>query len=409
MLRFLFLTFRGPTDARKSGYPEIFYRPRHEDIETLRVNLQAIITIILFLQDKIPDMKNRTNLILIIICFWASQLYGQSHPPKIYQSIKTNGKINIDGFANEAAWDRALWSDDFVDIEGEAKPIPKYKTRMKILWDENALYIFAQLEDPHVWASITERDQVIFYDNDFEIFIDPDGDNHNYFELEVNAFSTAFDLFMTMPYNAGGSALIGWDINGLEVATQITGSINNPKDIDERWTVEMAIPWQSMLAYAPGKSPPQNGDVWRINFSRVQWQTEIVDGEYKKAINPVTGKPFPESNWVWSPQGVIDMHRPETWGYIAFTDQPSEREITILEADPFFKEKQVLLALYNKQKVFLKQNKRYAESLYELDKQGRNTAQNIFIEATSKQFLISTNTENGNTVYIDHQKRIWLE
>jgi len=304
------------------------------------------------LQDNIPDMKNRTNLILIIICFWSNLLYSQSHPPKIYKSIKTTEKINIDGFANEVAWDRALWSDDFVDIEGDAKQIPKYWTRMKMLWDENALYIFAELEEPHIWASITKRDQVIFYDNDFEVFIDPDGDNHNYFELEINAFTTAFDLFMAMPYNADGRALIGWDIKGLDVATQIIGTINNPKDIDERWTVEMAIPWKSMLVYAPYKRAPVNGDIWRINFSRVQWKTDIVEGEYKKAINPNTGKPFPENNWVWSPQGTINMHLPEKWGYILFADLPTNREITILEADPFFDEKQILLALYNKQKEF---------------------------------------------------------
>lgn len=59
--------------------------------------------------------------------------------------------------------------------------------------------------------------------------------------------------------------------------------------------------------------PPKDGDQWRINFSRVEWDTIIENGKYLK----VKGKP--EHNWVWSPQGVIDMHRPERWGYLQFS------------------------------------------------------------------------------------------
>ena len=58
--------------------------------------------------------------------------------------------------------------------------------------------------------------------------------------------------------------------------------------------------------------PPEPGTVWRVNFSRVQWKLDVVDGRYEKA--PDT----PEDNWVWSPQGVINMHQPEHWGYVRF-------------------------------------------------------------------------------------------
>ena len=51
----------------------------------------------------------------------------------------------------------------------------------------------------------------------------------------------------------------------------------------------------------------------------VEWQHQIVESEYRKV--PDT----PEDNWVWSPQGVIDMHRPERWGYVQFsTAKPGE-------------------------------------------------------------------------------------
>ena len=58
--------------------------------------------------------------------------------------------------------------------------------------------------------------------------------------------------------------------------------------------------------------PPRAGDVWRINFSRVHWQLDIVDGAYVK--RPKT----PEHNWVWTPQFAINMHRPRHWGFVEF-------------------------------------------------------------------------------------------
>ena len=93
----------------------------------------------------------------------------------------------IDGDLKDAAWDAAPWTDAFVDIEGDKHPKPRFRTRMKMLWDDEALYIAAELEEPHIWATLKEHDSVIFHDNDFEVFLDPDGDNHLYGELELNA------------------------------------------------------------------------------------------------------------------------------------------------------------------------------------------------------------------------------
>ena len=77
------------------------------------------------------------------------------------------------------------------------------------------------------------------------------------------------------------------------------------------WTVEIAFPWSAFASRAPVKRPAA-GDEWRLNFSRVEWHTDIVDGKYRK----VAGQP--EDNWVWSPQGVINMHVPARWGYVRF-------------------------------------------------------------------------------------------
>ncbi len=238
--------------------------------------------------------------------------------PKGYICFRAESPLPIDGTMTHPAWQAAPWTDDFVDIEGDAKPTPWRRTRAKMLWDDAYFYIGAELEEPHLWATLTEHDAVIFNDNDFEVFIDPDGDNHEYYEVEVNALGTEWDLFLPKPYRDGGPAMNCWEVPGLRLAVHCDGTLNDPSDVDRGWTVEMAIPWRVLAECAHRPCPPRDGDQWRVNFSRVQWRLEIRDGKYFKV------KGTPEENWVWSPQGVIDMHRPERWGYVQFSSLPPQ-------------------------------------------------------------------------------------
>ena len=180
-----------------------------------------------------------------------------------------------------------------------------------MLWDDEYFYVAAELEEPDVWATLTLHDSVIFRDNDFEVFLNPSGDTRNYFEFEVNALQTSWDLFLPKPYREGGTADNSWEIPQMRLAVWVDGTINDPASRDRGWTVEMAFPWAAFRERS-GRSKPQPGDVWRVNFSRVEWRTAVAGGKYAK-------QPGPEDNWVWSPQGVIDMHRPERWGYVRFS------------------------------------------------------------------------------------------
>ncbi len=282
---------------------------------------------------------------------WTVPIPAIPFNPENYICYRTPETLLIDGKMDESAWQKAPWSSSFVDIEGDLKPRPTWDTRIKMLWDNNWFYVAAQLEEPHVWARLTQRDTVIFYDNDFEVFIDPDGDTHHYYELELNAFSTEWDLFLDKPYRDGGPALHAWDIAELRTAVHVNGTINNPSDMDEGWTVEIAIPWFILKEAAHRESPPEDGDQWRINFSRVQWKTETNDGYYRKQINPETGKPFPEFNWVWSPQGVINMHYPEMWGFVQFSLKNAGEGTDKFVPNPDEKIKWVLREIYYQQEA----------------------------------------------------------
>ena len=118
--------------------------------------------------------------------------------PRRYQCRRVEGPIKIDGSLEDPAWQELPWTDDFVDITGKEALRPYFQTRVKMAWDDDYFYVGAQLEEPHVWGTITKKNEVIFEDNDFEVFIDPDGDGLNYYEFEINALGTIWELSLSL-------------------------------------------------------------------------------------------------------------------------------------------------------------------------------------------------------------------
>jgi hypothetical protein len=281
--------------------------------------------------------------------------------PKGYVCGRAITPLVIDGKLDDQAWKEAPWTDDFVDIEGDARPRPRFRTRAKMLWDDTYFYVAAELMEPHVWGTLTKHDSVIFQDNDFEVFIDPDGDNHEYYELEINALNTEWDLLLEKPYRDGGPAVDAWEIPGLKTATHVNGRINDPAGEDQSWTVELAIPWSSLEPRAHRPSPPRDGDQWRVNFSRVEWQHTIEGQKYRKVPKD---KDHPEDNWVWSPQGVVDMHRPSRWGFVQFSTRPPGQET--YRIDPAGPVHDRLMKIYEAQRTYREKTRAWARTLEDL-------------------------------------------
>ncbi|PKV62935.1 carbohydrate-binding family 9-like protein [Pontibacter ramchanderi] len=318
--------------------------------------------------------------------------------PRHYVAHFTDTAPAIDGHLDDEVWQQAVWTDLFTDIEGDTKPAPSYLTRVKMAWDNTYLYIAAELKDPHVWATLTEHDEVVFHDNDFEVFIDPDNDTHQYFEVEVNALNTIFDLFMSKPYRNNNGALIAWDMHGLKSAVQVQGTLNNTTDTDEGWTVEMAIPFRSVTIGNHTKVP-QEGTLWRINFSRVQWDVDVEDGRYVKR-KAEDGKPLPEHNWVWSPQGVVNMHLPERWGYLYFTRKAAGNSPVAFSLPHAERQKQYLWLVYYRQKEYFGKHGRYSQSLKELGLESsvvqvEGQENRMMLEAGTLQFMAAIQGTDG--------------
>ena len=367
-------------------------------------------------------MKKRYRLsdkiLPFFFCFLLLQLVAASQPeltsynanlftqPLHYNAHHTKQKITVDGLLSEPDWKQAKWSDDFVDIEGSDKSKPAYTTKVKMLWDDSCLYVAASLQEPQLNASLHRHDTIIFLDNDFEVFIDPDNDTHNYFEIEVNPFNTIFDLFLPKPYRNGGDALIGYNVEGLQTAVHLRGTVNNSTDTDSGWMVEMAIPFRSINLGFRTNHTPGKGSFYRINFSRVEWLWDVENNIYTKQKDSA-GRRLPENNWVWSAQGVVNMHYPERWGYVFFAgDGKSDYQIPEKEAV-----KKALWLLYYKQQDYYKIHQKYARPLKELQMSSHQTINNksylLLLSATDKKFVaVIRNRSAGKPDFIDEEGNI---
>lgn len=251
-----------------------------------------------------------------------------------YTAYRVTEPIKIDGKLDELAWQHAPLSARFVDILTGQPAL--HSTRVSILWDDKNLYLGYHIEEPFVHAKFTNHNDTIYYDNDVECFI---AGRDAYYEFEINGFNTCYEVFFIWDdaYESGGFASapefardkmvpfngvgftnhprggrlgnFNWTFPGKQTAVFIDGTVNNDTDHDRGWTVEVAFPWAGMkwLAKADNRSlPPQNGDVWRIDFSRFN--------TYKEA------PPAKDSGgWVLSPHFVWDSHIPECFPYIEFS------------------------------------------------------------------------------------------
>jgi hypothetical protein len=274
------------------------------------------------------------------------QYYSGAAEVSLYTCHRATGPIAIDGRLDEPDWRRAPQSRRFVDVITGRPAL--FDTRAAALWDDENLYVGFWLEEPSVEAALTERDAIVFSENDVEVFIDGGEGGDCYYEFEINALGTiyevffvwrdaftrggrfdrpAFDLYDPRTFSFGGNydrsgpsfwrgthprgvrwAFTGWDFPGLRSAVQIDGTLNDRSTVDRGWRVELAFPWAGMADLANGRTlPPQDGDEWRIFFGRFERL-------------PVAGTlPEPQPAWCWGAHGTLDTHMPEQFTHVTFS------------------------------------------------------------------------------------------
>ena len=103
-------------------------------------------------------------------------------------------------------------------------------------------------------------------------------------------------------------AFTNYDLPNLKTAVKVDGVLNDNSKIDKGWSLEIAIPWESLDLLANGRSlPPTDGDIWNMFLGRFQ---KIVVGGKEVQPHPAM---------VLSSHGVYDTHLPDKWSRIKFT------------------------------------------------------------------------------------------
>jgi hypothetical protein len=163
---------------------------------------------------------------------------------------------------------------------------PRQFTWFKTAWDPDQLHVLFFCEDDHAWATLRQRDAPLYKEEVVEVFLDPVGDLETYFEIEVNPLNAVCDLVLRRN-RTGYRKEFAWDCAGLQTAVAVDES---------SWTVEMAIPFESLMPGLPRESSP-----WRANFFRID--------------RPASGEPELSA---WSPPGRPRFHLQEKFGVLEF-------------------------------------------------------------------------------------------
>lgn len=212
------------------------------------------------------------------------------------KALPAGSVITIDGKLDEPAWAQAASTGPFVDV-GSGRENPRLPTQgsARLVWDQTFLYVAFEVtdkkvhggwpagaKDPHLW----EKDTV-------EIMIDPDGDgdNKDYYEIQINpqnlVFDTQYDGY-NFP-NGNGRGPFGhedWSA-GQKSAVIVHGTLDDDSDADRGYTVEAQIPWSSFTKAQ--KAPPAPDATWRMNFYAMKnnggtaWSPILGMGNFHRA------------------------------------------------------------------------------------------------------------------------------
>ncbi|MFC1607017.1 carbohydrate-binding family 9-like protein [Candidatus Latescibacterota bacterium] len=232
---------------------------------------------------------------------------GSADDLHTYKIRRASSPITVDGDLNEAAWKKARLTEKFVIYTDASKP--KFQTQAKMLWDDNYLYIAFIMSDEDVWYEMTSwvpGDKCLCSEEVAEVFIDPDGDGLMYTEIEINPYETLMDLYLDKEFAKGGKANLEWQFKGLKIGVSIDGTVNNLESKDKGWVCELALPFETMAFTSPTKNfPPKNGDAWRLNLYRYNF--DRGDDKLKEL-----------SAWNMTDR-KRGFHAPNRFGHVIFT------------------------------------------------------------------------------------------
>src|SRR5947209_9409638 len=198
-------------------------------------------------------------------------------PPTAFECRWARTPITIDGKADEEAWKHAQVIDNFyLPWLGPKARKAKTATKAKLLWDREYLYFFADMEDADLYADVKEHNGMTWENDVFELFFKPADDRPGYYEFQVNAAGTIFDLFIPRRGSGGYRRYKDDTKFHVEAKVVLRGTLNKWTDRDEGWSVEGRIPWKDFLRTG---GRPAAGEQWKFALCRYDYSVDFEGPE----------------------------------------------------------------------------------------------------------------------------------
>ena len=220
--------------------------------------------------------------------------------PLDYSCGRAAGAIAVDGNLDEPAWENAAVIEFILPITHE-KPLSE--THARLLYDDRYLYVGFRALDKDVYGEFKDRDAFTCLEDVLEVFIKPDPDSEPYYNFELNALGTMLDGFTPKRKAGGGRGQrwLAWNIEGMKIATSVDGTLNNYRDEDRGWSLEVAIPFAGLPTL---QAPPRAGDRWTFHLARYDYSVFLEEGRELTSCAPLS---------------KVDFHYYEDWIPLVFS------------------------------------------------------------------------------------------
>ncbi len=221
-------------------------------------------------------------LLCFVIIFTGFPVWDAPGADKVLYSCHfTSEPLTIDGQLDETAWGKAPVLEFYVP---PAQDKPLSPTEARVLWDHKFLYVGFKAYDRDIIGTYTKRDSATFKEDVLEIFFKPLADDSCYYNFEINALGTVYDAMnaKSLPWKERKN----WNCEGLGLKITINGTMNESKDQDQYWQMELAIPFEEITILKNRK--PSDGDTWQFHLARYDYSAYLPGGKELSSCAPLT-------------------------------------------------------------------------------------------------------------------------
>lgn len=243
------------------------------------------------------DGDNRARPVTMTVTGGTPAPTGPPPMPELVAS-RALDVITVDGNLRDPGWMASPWSAPFVQTMNGAEA--SFEARTRVVYDETHLYVAFQVSDTDLQSPHRNADDHLWEQDCVEVFVDPDGDGRNYFEIQVSPRGVVFDTRYDSRRQPQPFGHVDWQSQA-ESAVVLRGTLDDDQ-VDEGYHVELRIPYTAFAAGTPPATPPVAGGTWRMNFYVMEKSARGQDAAG------------------WSPVLVPDFHATDRFGRVTFRD-----------------------------------------------------------------------------------------